>query len=120
MNPLILLGIAAAAFILGVGVAVVMMRQTRAQFSEHFRSLSLDALQSNSKTFVEIARGELEKTQLSAKSDLEKRQVAIDEIVKPVRQSLEKLDVKIHDLENARTGAYASLTEQVRSLADTQ
>src|SRR6266478_1379205 len=120
MNPLMLLGIAAVAFILGVGVAVVIMRQTRAQFSEHFKSLSLDALQSNSKTFVEIARGELEKTQLSAKSDLEKRQVAIDELVKPVRQSLDKLDAKIHDLEKARTGAYASLTEQVRSLADTQ
>lgn len=115
-----ILAIVAVAFILGLGVAVVMMRQTRAQFSEHFKSLSLDALQCNSKTFVEIARGELEKTQLSAKSDLEKRQVAIDEIVKPVRQSLEKLDAKIHDLEKARTGAYASLTEQVRSLVDTQ
>jgi DNA recombination protein RmuC len=114
------LAIAAVAFILGVSVAVVMMRQAKAQLSEHFKSLSLDALQSNSKTFVEIARGELEKTQLSAKSDLEKRQVAIDELVKPVRQSLDKLDAKIHDLEKARTGAYASLTEQVRSLAETQ
>src|ERR1700720_374678 len=103
------LAIAAVAFILGAGVAVAIMRQAKAQLSEHFKSLSLDVLQSNSKTFVEIARGELEKTHLSAESDLAKRQVAIDELVKPVRQSLDKLDAKIQDLEKVRTGAYASL-----------
>jgi DNA recombination protein RmuC len=119
MDPLFYL-VGVIAFLLGIGVAIFLMRQGKVQLSEHFKSLSLDALQSNSKTFVEIAKGELEKAQLSAKSDLEKRQSAIGELVKPVRESLDKLDTRIHDLEKARTGAYASLTEQVRSLAETQ
>ncbi|HEV2045646.1 MAG TPA: DNA recombination protein RmuC [Chthoniobacterales bacterium] len=119
MSPVIYFLILGA-FLLGVVVAIVVMRQAKTQLSEHFRSLSLDALQSNSKTFVQIAKAELEKAQLSATSDLEKRQLAIGELVKPVRDSLDKLDTKIHDLEKARTGAYASLTEQVRSLAETQ
>ena len=80
----------------------------------------MDILQNNSKTFVEFAKGELEKAQGSVASDLEKRQSAIGELVKPVRESLDKLDAKIQDLEKARTGAYASLMEQVRSLAETQ
>jgi DNA recombination protein RmuC len=119
MSPVIY-SLILGAFLLGVVVAIVVMRQAKTQLSEHFRSLSLDALQSNSKTFVQIAKAELEKAQLSATSDLEKRQLAIGELVKPVRDSLDKLDTKIHDLEKARTGAYASLTEQVRSLAETQ
>jgi DNA recombination protein RmuC len=108
------------AFLAGVGVAFVLTRQAKGQLSEHFKSLSLDILQNNSKTFVEIAKGELERAQDSVATDLEKRQLAIGELVKPVRESLDKLDAKIHDLEKARTGAYASLTEQVRTLAQTQ
>jgi DNA recombination protein RmuC len=110
----------AIAFVLGLGVALFLARQTKAQMSEHFKSLSLDILQNNSKTFVELAKGELEKAQGFVASDLEKRQCAIGELVKPVRESLDKLDAKIQDLEKARTGAYASLVEQVRSLAETQ
>ena len=110
----------ASAFVLGLGVALFLARQTKTQMSEHFKSLSLDILQNNSKTFVEFAKGELEKAQGSVASDLEKRQSAIGELVKPVRESLDKLDAKIQDLEKARTGAYASLMEQVRSLAETQ
>jgi len=106
--------------VLGLGLALFLARQAKAQMSEHFKSLSLDILQSNSKTFVEIAKGELEKAQGEVASDLDKRHQAIDHLVKPVRESLDKLDTRIHDLENARVGAYEKLTEQVRSLAETQ
>jgi DNA recombination protein RmuC len=40
--------------------------------------------------------------------------------VEPVRESLAKVDARIHELEKARIGAYATLTEQVRSLIETQ
>jgi len=106
--------------VLGLGLALFLARQAKAQMSEHFKSLSLDILQNNSKTFVDIAKRELENAQSSVASDLDKRQVAIDNLVKPVRESLDKLDTKIHDLESARVGAYEKLTEQVRSLAETQ
>lgn len=108
------------AFLFGLGVALFLARQAKAQMSDHFKSLASDVLQNNSKTFVQIAKGELEKAQGSVASDLEKRQSAIGELVKPVRESLDKLDAKIQDLEKARTGAYASLMQQVRSLAETQ
>src|SRR5580698_11565368 len=45
---------------------------------------------------------------------------AIAGVVAPVQASLEKVDAKIHELEKARAGAYATLHEQVRNLLETQ
>ncbi len=119
MTPLayFLIGLA---FVLGLGVALFLARQAKARMSEHFTSLASDVLQNNSKIFVQMAKGELEKAQGEVASDLQRRQEAIDHLVKPVSDSLDKLDKKIHDLENVRVGAYEKLTEQVRSLAQTQ
>src|SRR5690606_22372539 len=44
----------------------------------------------------------------------------IERLVKPMQESLGKFDQKIQDLEKARVGAYEGLTQQVRSLLDTQ
>ena len=70
--------------------------------------------------FLELAKATLEKFQESAKGDLEKRQQAILELVKPVKESLDKVDSKIGELEKARAGAYSGLTEQVKSLMEQQ
>ena len=99
-------------------LAVLNEAQTR--FSDAFKALSAEALRHNNTSFLELAKSTLEKTQEGARGDLEKRQQAIDALVKPVRESLEKVDAKINELEKARSGAYESLTTQVRSLAETQ
>jgi DNA recombination protein RmuC len=47
-------------------------------------------------------------------------EAALARSVAPVRESLDKVDAKIQELEKARIGAYATLSEQVRSLVETQ
>jgi DNA recombination protein RmuC len=47
-------------------------------------------------------------------------EAALARTFEPVRESLAKVDARIHELEKARVGAYAALTEQVRSLIETQ
>src|SRR5205814_10229825 len=51
---------------------------------------------------------------------LDQRQQAIDQLIKPLKDSLEKVDGKIGELEKSRAGAYAELREQVKSLATQQ
>src|SRR5438132_2493192 len=92
-------------------------KQAADALSEKFKALSRDALKDNNQSFLELARATLEKFQQTAKGDLEQRQQAIDQLVKPLKDSLEKVDGKIGELEKARAGAYSELREQVRALA---
>jgi len=94
--------------------------QAQRRLADAFKALAAEALKSNNQSFLELAKATLETFQEAAKGDLEKRQQAIQELVKPVRESLDKVDGKINELEKARAGAYQGLTEQVRSLVDTQ
>jgi len=95
-------------------------KQAAEELSEKFKALSRDALKDNNQSFLDLARATLEKFQTSAQGDLELRQKAIDQLVKPLKESLEKVDGKIGEMEKARAGAYSELREQVRALATSQ
>jgi DNA recombination protein RmuC len=99
---------------------LALLNEARQQLSDAFKALSADALKSNNQAFLELARAALEKFQEGAKGDLDTRQKAIGELVKPLREALDKVDTKIQEIEKVRSGAYAGLTEQLRSLAATQ
>jgi DNA recombination protein RmuC len=95
-------------------------KQATSELAEKFKALSRDALKDNNQEFLNLARATLEQFQTKAKGDLEQRQQAIDQLVKPLKESLEKVDGKIGEIEKARAGAYAELREQVRGLATSQ
>jgi len=95
-------------------------KQAAEELSEKFKALSRDALKDNNQSFLQLAHSTLEKFQETAKGDLELRQKAIDQLVKPLKESLEKVDSKIGELEKTRAGAYSELREQVRGLATAQ
>ena len=97
-----------------------LLNEAREKFRESFQALSSEALRSNNQAFLDLARQALGSFQEGARGDLEKRQQAIDALVRPVHDSLRKVDEKIGELEKARAGAYASIAEQIRSLTDTQ
>jgi DNA recombination protein RmuC len=107
-------------FLAGFALAWLVLRAKRREAETAFRALSADALARNNQAFLDLARASLGESRQAARGDLELRQQAIQEMVSPLRQSLDRVDAKIQDLEKARTGAYASLQEQVRSLLQTQ
>jgi DNA recombination protein RmuC len=76
---------------------------------EAFSSLSSDALRSNNQSFLDLAKTALEKHVNESKTDLDKRQQAIDSMVKPLSESLNKFDGKIQEIEKARQGAYSEI-----------
>jgi DNA recombination protein RmuC len=97
-----------------------MFQDAQARLSDAFKALSADALKSNNEAFLNLARTTLEKFQEGARSDLDKRQLAIDQLMKPVQETLGKFDVKIGEIEKSRIEAYGGLSQQVRGLATTQ
>lgn len=99
---------------------LAMLDDAQHKLADAFRALSADALNRNNETFLELARNALGQQQQLARGELEARAREIDSLVKPLRESLDKVDGKIGELEKARSMAYGTLAEQVRSLAVTQ
>jgi len=85
-----------------------------------FKALASDALKSNNLSFLELAKASLERFQSDARSDLANRQKAVADLVAPVRDSLDKVDAQIQQIEKERGEAYGALREQVQSLITTQ
>ena len=99
---------------------LALLNEAEAKLLNTFKAMSAEALKSNNAEFLNLANATLEKFQEGARSDLEKRQTAIDQLVKPVQETLQKFDVKIGEIEKSRIEAYGGLTQQVRGLADSQ
>ena len=97
-----------------------LLNDAKQRLSDAFNALSSEALKSNNQAFLELAKTHLEKFQQGAQTDLTARQKAIDDLVKPLKESLQKVDVKIGEIEKERTSAYATLAEQLKSVATTQ
>ncbi len=85
-----------------------------------FKAMASDALKSNNLSFLVLAKESLERFQTEARGDLENRQKAVADMVAPVRDSLNKVDAQIQQMEVARGDAYGELRTQVQSLITTQ
>ncbi len=99
---------------------LALLDEAETKLSNAFKALSAESLQHNNQSFLELAKTALERFQAGAQTDLTARQKAIDDLVKPLKESLEKVDNRIGDIEKERTRAYATLTQQVTSLATSQ
>ncbi|HYP07725.1 MAG TPA: hypothetical protein VER03_15940, partial [Bryobacteraceae bacterium] len=77
------------------------LAEAQTKMLESFRALSSQALQANNQMFLDLAD-----------TALAKRQMAIDELVRPLKESLNKVDTKMQELETARVSAYSMLTSQ--------
>jgi DNA recombination protein RmuC len=83
-----------------------------------FDSISKEALLSNNKIFLDLAKSELEKTVLNMKNDFEKRHEAIDNTLKPVHEIMKKYEEQISRLEENRKKDQGSIEEQIKNLMD--
>jgi DNA recombination protein RmuC len=85
-----------------------------------FKSLSADALSKNTDEFLKLAREAFGKLHQQSAGELEKRQQAIDALVKPLRESLDKVGTSVAEMDKARADAYGRLSEQLKSLGSAQ
>ncbi len=91
-------------------------RRSADEMKQTFTALSADVLRANSESFLQLARGELEKKQEIAKLTLDHRQSAIADLVAPIKEGLEKYDRKISEIELQRAQTFGALNEKLESL----
>jgi DNA recombination protein RmuC len=95
-------------------------RRAHAEAATMFRALSAEALRTNNEEFLQLATTKLEGFQREAQGDLEQRRKAVEQLVAPLKESLEKVDQQVQLLEVSRRQAYGALTTQVQLLAESQ
>ena len=99
---------------------IALLKETEVRLKDTFTALSSKALESNNQSFLELAKVKLDSLQKSATEDLGNRQKAISELVKPIKESLEKVDLKVEEIEKSRVASFSTLAEQIKVLGTSQ
>jgi DNA recombination protein RmuC len=96
------------------------MAQTRDQLQSTFAELARESLQSNSEVFLQLARERLSRQQQEASHALQERETAIESLVRPIKEALEKTEQQIQAIERERIDSFASIKTQIDVLATGQ
>lgn len=93
---------------------------TGAEMEKAFKALAGDVLKDSNKAFIELATQNLSKFQSEAKGDLEKRQLAMAELVKPIGEALKKTEEQIRAIEKERKESFGSIASHLKIMAEGQ
>jgi len=99
---------------------IALWNEAKEKLANEFKALSADALKSNSTQFLELAKTNLEKFQEGAKGDLEKRRQAVDELIKPLKESLKNVDGTLKQIGKDHSGVREKIESLLTSEAQLQ
>ncbi|MCL4315494.1 MAG: DNA recombination protein RmuC, partial [Gammaproteobacteria bacterium] len=89
----------------------------RAELTHTFGALAGQALRSNTEEFLKLAQENLKQFQIKAEGGLTQKEKAIENLVKPIKEALEKTEKQIHQIELERKEAYGSLGKHLEQMA---
>ena len=87
-----------------------------AKLTQAFADISNRSLRANSDIFLKLAEQNLETRQAKVESDFEKREKAVEELVKPIQDALHASHKQISDLEKSRSEAYGGIKSQLEEM----
>lgn len=96
------------------------IEKAEAQLALSFSELANQSLRSNSEAFLNLAKEHLGRHDERAKGDLDARQKAIEALVQPVREALNRTEKQIADIEKDRREAYGSIKQHLAQMGETQ
>jgi DNA recombination protein RmuC len=125
---LILLGVMVLGAGLAIGYAVAATRyaaykakaEAGTDLENTFKALAGDALKGNNQAFLELATQNLGRFQSEAKGDLEKKQQAFAELIKPINEALKKTEEQIREIEKERKESFGGITTQLKLMSQGQ
>ncbi|MFD0776077.1 DNA recombination protein RmuC, partial [Streptomonospora algeriensis] len=83
------------------------------RLGERFRSLSAEALDESSRRFVEMAEGRLRAVGAETGKDMEQRRAAVEQLVTPLKDTLNRVETQLREVDAGRRAAHAELAQQV-------
>lgn len=93
-----------------------MMALVSSKLTGTFTELAQRTMQTNSETFLQLAEQNLGGRQQKADSALAAREKAVENLVKPIQEALQRSEKQIAELEKARSQAYGGITEQLTNM----
>ncbi len=97
-----------------------LLKKSGEELQNAFKALSAEALKSNREDFLALAQRELEKKQIEAKGELEKREQAVKNLVDPIGKGLEEVKKQIQEVEKERKETTGGLNEQLKRFSQDQ
>jgi DNA recombination protein RmuC len=94
------------------------MRDNQAQMSDSFKAISAEALDASVRQLTELAKTQLQSGQAETKNELEKRQLAMEQLVRPLKDQLQRVDQQLLALNKERHQSQGMLAERMRQLAE--
>lgn len=92
----------------------------REQLETTFKALAGDALRNNNQSFLELAQQNLRGYQTEAKSELDKKQQAFADLLKPIGEALKKTEEQMREIEKERKESFGSITSHLKLMAQSQ
>jgi len=90
------------------------------KMAETFQALADTALRTTQQTFLDSARSTLETVRVEMTGDMTQRQTAVETVVKPLADSLARLETQIRELESARQRAFGGIEQQLQTLVQSE
>lgn len=97
----------------------LLMEQSEARLRDAFGALSREALDKNNEMFLSLAGTKFGELKKGAEAELEAKKTAVDSLVKPIGQTLEKMDAALAAAERSRSQDHASFAAVQQTLAET-
>ncbi len=90
--------------------------EATSKLGQTFQSLADAALRSNQSAFLDAARSTLDTVRAQMAGDIAQKHTAVECVVKPLSDSLGRLESQVRELERERQRVFGSLGEQLQSL----
>jgi len=94
------------------------LEQLNLQLKDTFNAMATEALNSNNEQFLRLAKESLGQFHIKAEGELEKREKAVENMVKPIRDALEKTEKQVERMESGRQQAHGALTKHLETMAE--
>lgn len=95
-----------------------LLAQAREDLADTFKALSGEALRTNNEAFLDLAKTSFTALQAEAKGELLHRHQAVEELVKPLHETLKRYEEHLLAMECSRQSAYGGLDQHLKQLAE--